>query len=359
MKLEDIGYSTVFEKCRQEQGLTDFGVARVSAEHRDRYHVMDEEGEKDAEVIGNLRFAAKSRLDFPAVGDWVAVSAYDSDKVIIHSVFPRTTVLEREAVGKHGEKQLIACNIDRAWIVQAVDRDFNLNRLERYLTICYESKITPLILLSKTDLIAEDELQSLKQQLIERIGNIPVVAVSNLTRGGFEALRQHIRKGCTYCLLGSSGVGKSTLLNTLANEKIMETREISSSTNKGKHTTSHRQLHILPDGGIFIDNPGIREVGIADSVSGMELTFREITLLASECRYSDCSHAHEEGCAVIAAVQQGKIDDNTYRNFLRMERESEHFSLSQAEKRKKDKDLGKFIKDFKKNKKHISNKHDD
>lgn len=348
MKLEDLGYDFEFENYRKDQNFDSFGVGRIISEHKERYVVKTPEKEYDGEIIGNLRFTAQNRSDFPAVGDWVAISEYDDNKVLIHSVFPRKTIIERQTVGKQGEKQIIATNIDYAFIVQAVDRDFNINRIERYLTICNTSNVYPLIVLSKIDLINDNEISELVSRVRKRVKQVPIISISNESQKGFEKLEGIIEKGKTYCLLGSSGVGKSTLLNNLLGEQLMKTNAISASTNKGRHVTSHRELLVLENGGILIDNPGMREVGIADSKDGLEITFSRITELSKDCKFKNCTHTTEIDCAVLMAVERGEIDKSSYENFLKMEREKEHFESTVVEKRKKDKDFGKMIKNFKK-----------
>ncbi len=350
MNLQDLGYNSTLEQYRIEQGLDAFEVGRVILEHKERYVVKNPDAEFDAELIGNLRFSAGSRLDFPAVGDWVAFSAYDQGKALIHAIYPRSSVLERKAVGKSGQSQIIATNIDFALLVQALDRDFNINRLERYLTICHDSKIEPLIVLSKTDLINDSELQSLRDQIGRRISDIPIIPVSSQTIG-YEPLGTVIKAGKTYCLLGSSGVGKSTLINNLSGTQHMKTGEISSRVNKGKHITSHRELLVLDRGGILIDNPGMREVGIADVTDGLESTFETIISHAQNCRYKDCTHVNESGCAVLAALKAGSIDPDSYANFRKMEKEKEHFESDALERKRKDKDFGKMVKNVKKQRK--------
>ena len=352
MTLEDLGYNINFESFyRNNENISSFEIGRVISEHRERYIVKTTENEFDAEIIGSLRFSAKNRYDFPAVGDWVAISEFDENKAIIYAIFPRQTLIDRQTVGKLGEKQIIATNIDYAFIVQAIDNDFNINRIERYLTICNASKVEPIIILSKIDLINKQDLNKIIENLEERIKNVSILALSNETQIGYVKLKSIIKKGKTYCLLGSSGVGKSTLLNNISGKELMKTDSISLSTKKGRHITTHRELIVLETGGIIIDNPGMREVGIVDISNGLEITFDEITKLSQNCRFKDCSHIQEKGCAIIEAVNKGIIDKASYDNYLKMEREKKHFASSIVEKRQKDKDFGKMLKNFK-NKKH-------
>lgn len=348
MTLEDLGYNPKLENFSKEQNLDSFEIGRIITEHKERYIVKTLKRELDAEIIGNLRFTAKSRSDFPAVGDWVAISEYDEDKALIHVVLPRKTVLERQEVGKYGEKQIIATNIDFAFIVQAVDRDFNINRIERYLTICNTSNVAPIIILNKIDLISNSELNELTGKVQERIKKIPILTISNETQEGYSKLDELILKGKTYCLLGSSGVGKSTLLNNLSGKQLMKTNTISDTTRKGRHVTTHRELIVLGNGGILIDNPGMREVGITDSAIGIERTFDLITELSKTCRFKDCTHTSETGCSVLQAVEDGKLGPDAYENYLRMEKEKTHFESTVLEKRKKDKEFGKMMKNYKK-----------
>ena len=335
MKLEDLGYNNELEKFRIDNNLNSFETGRVIAEHKERYIVRTTKGEFEAEITGNMRFTAKNREDFPAVGDWVALTTYDSDFAIIHKILPRFSIIKRQAVGQFGEIQIIATNIDYAFLVQAVDRDFNINRLERYLTICNSSKVSPIIVLSKIDLINEQQLSEILANIKVRIKNVPVIAISNESQDGYERIKTIIEKGKTYCMLGSSGVGKSTLLNNLSGKTIMRTDTISQSTNKGRHVTSHRELIVLENGGILVDNPGMREVGIADSTSGLEITFDKIISLSQNCKFKDCTHTNETGCSVLEAVEKGEIDKASYENYLKMEREKAHFESTSCRETKK------------------------
>ena len=270
--------------------------------------------------------------------------------MLIHAVYPRKTIIERQAIGTQDEKQIIATNIDVAFIVQAVDRDFNINRIERYLTICYTAKVAPVIVLNKIDLIDATELETLVAKVQARIKDVPVITISNQNLSGFEELKNNIQKGKTYCLLGSSGVGKSTLLNTLSGKQVMKTNAISASTNKGRHITSHRELLVLENDGIIVDNPGMREVGIADAAEGLDVTFDNILRLSKNCKFKDCTHTTETGCAVLAGVASGEIDEQAYENYMKLEREKAHFESTTAERRAKDKNFGKMVKHYKQKK---------
>lgn len=350
MTLEELGYTAELENFRKEKNLESFGVGRVILEHKERFIVKTIIAELEAELLGNLRFTANCKKDLPAVGDWVAISEYDEGKALIHSVFPRHSILQRKAVGKQGETQIIATNIDVGLIVQSVNRDFNVNRIERYLTICNATKIEPIIVLSKIDLIEKHELEQLLAQLNKRIKGVLIVALSNQSKIGLDKIKSKLSKGKTYCLLGSSGVGKSTIINNLVGKQLMNTGEISKSIDRGKHITTHREL-IISEYGILIDNPGMREVGIINSDEGLAITFDTVVELSRNCKFNDCTHTNEKGCAILKAVDSGEIDAASYDNFQKMEREKDFFDSSIAERKKKDKNFGKMIKNVKKQRK--------
>lgn len=350
MTLKDLGYNIDFKVYRKEQHLESFGIGRVILVHRDRYTVQSASNVFNCKLLGNLRYSVTVKSELPAVGDWVAISEFDEGKALIHAVFPRYSTLERKAVGKLGQSQIIATNIDVGIIVQSVNRDFSINRLERYLTICNTSRIEPIIVLSKIDLIEELELEEMLIQLRDRIKNVPVIALSNESKVGINEIRSKLIKGKTFCLLGSSGVGKSTIINSLIGEEKMDTGKISESIDRGKHVTTHREL-IVSDYGILIDNPGMREIGITDSAFGVEMTFDEVLTLSHDCKFKDCTHTSEKGCAVLTALENGELNSESYENFLKMEKERKHFESNAQERKKKGKDLGKLIKNMKKNNK--------
>jgi ribosome biogenesis GTPase / thiamine phosphate phosphatase len=351
MRLERLGLTKELADHIKDLDLSDFTIGRVTQEHRERYIVSDGDNEYDAEITGNLRFSSSSRADYPAVGDWVVIKIYSSVQAIIHKVLPRKSVLSRQAVGKVGEEQIISANIDVAFIVQAINNNFNVNRLERYLAICYASNIEPVLIISKTDLSAEDELSHAISILEKREKKVKYILLSNVTRKGLDEVLNFIQEGKTYCVVGSSGVGKSTLINKLIKKEVLKTGSISQSTNKGRHITEHRELFLLENGGIIIDNPGMKELGMTENDAGIRETFQEIIELASRCRFPDCSHRNETGCAVTEAVNKGLIDSDSYHNYQKMQKEQEWFKTTVAEKRKKDKAFGKMIKNYHKDNK--------
>ncbi len=336
-------YSVIVEDPNQ--------MARVIQEHKESYIVQNPDGIFRGEITGNLRYAAESRKDFPAVGDWVMINVIDDDNCIIYKVLPRYSQLERQAVGTYAEKQLMATNIDYAFIVQALDRDFNLNRLERYFVLANNGNIQPIVILNKADLLNEPQILEIRSKVSGRLNDPQIFVTSTLTGTGLDSLKANIKVGKTYCLLGSSGVGKSSIINYFLDENLLDVREISTSTNKGKHTTTHRELIVLKNGGILIDTPGMREVGITEGETGLDKTFVEISKLSKECRFADCSHTDEPGCKVLEAIDEGIISPDEYDNYKKIQRQEAHFSTSVAEKRKKDKSFGRMIKEVKKHKK--------
>ncbi len=342
--MEQLGFAGKITELITPSDYEGFELARVILEHRERYVVQTTDTVRSAEVTGNLRFSANDRRDFPAVGDWVKIMVLDESTAIILAVFPRTSILERQAVGKVGEVQVIASNIDCAFIAQSFGHDLNLNRLERYLAICHAALIEPVILLTKADLVEKEEQEAVLAQVRERVKGIPVLPISIETEQGLAKLQEELQPYRTYCIMGSSGVGKSTLVNWLKGIEVLKTGSISSSTDKGKHTTSHRELIVLPNGSIIVDTPGMRELGMVDNAQGVELTYDEILAFAENCKFNDCTHTEETGCAVLQAVDEGEISPAALDNFQKLLREQTHFSSSIQEKRRKSKAQGKLYK---------------
>ena len=351
-KLELLGFSDWFRTRVDTEQTAIHEIARVVSVHKDSFVVTKGDGEVFAECSGNLLYSADSPLDLPTTGDWVYADFYDEDShAIIHQVLPRKTLIKRKTAGKQVDFQLIAANIDVAFIMQSADDNFNLRRLERYLAMVGESRITPIILLSKCDLISPAESDEI-QESIKRISpTISVVAFSNVTKHNITSVQNTLLPGHTYCLVGSSGVGKTTLLNTIVGSKQFQTQEVSKKQSKGRHTTTSRELVQLENGALLIDTPGMRELGNIAIDAGIDETFAEIAELAERCKFRDCSHTSENGCAVKAAIQTGELDEQRYTNYVKLKNESAYLEMSYVEKRKKDKEFGKMVKAVLKSKK--------
>ena len=344
-KLKALGYEDWFIDQVDEAKIAGHQVARVIAVHKDSYIVTDGSIEAFAECSGNLLYTVDSPAELPTTGDWVYTDFYDDQShAIIHGIITRKTILKRKRPGKRVDFQLIAANIDVAYIVQSVDYNLNLRRLERYLVMANDSKITPVILLSKSDLISKDQVERIRTEIACFSPETNVFPFSNVTGVNIDSIKGSMLSGQTYCLLGSSGVGKTTLLNSILETEQFATQTVSKKDNKGRHTTTHRELIRLQNGALLIDTPGMRELGNISVDSGIDETFSEISKLSQQCRFADCSHIKEKGCAVLTAVNNGDLDKQRYNSYLKMKKESTFNEMSYSEKRKKDKDFGKLIK---------------
>lgn len=342
-KLEDLGYDEFFDLKWKSLKMANFSAARVIAEYKEAYKVKNANGEYLAKITGKQMFNAQKREDYPAVGDWAAITELDEERAVIQNILPRKTILQKKYSDKK-DMQIIAANIDIAFIVESLDRDYNLNRFERYFVLANEGGIKPVIILNKTDLVLETELNQKIEQLKNRFDNIDIILTSAIAKQGLDELVNYTIKGKTYCFLGSSGVGKSSLINKLLERDAIKIREIGDSTGRGKHMTTAREMYFLENGGIVIDNPGTREVGVAGASAGIENVFDKIASLSKECKYSDCTHTREPGCAVLKAIKNKKLDEDKYQNYIKLKKENEYYKMTDFEKRQKNRKFGQFIK---------------
>lgn len=347
MKLSDLGFDEWFRPYIGELHKEVTDIARISAVDRGGYLIRNESREVPAELAGKLSYQLESSVDTPCVGDWVTVQFYNnSTAAIIHRVFPRKTFLRRKTPGDQVDFQMIAANIDTAFIVQSCYFDFNPRRLDRYLIMAADGHVEPIVILTKTDLITRNELEQ-KVAIVSSAAKARVLALSNISGAGFDAFQQTLRPGRTYCLLGSSGVGKTTLINRLLGREVFNTKAVSG-TGEGTHTTSRRQLIVLAEGAMLIDTPGMRELGLLGAGDGVSIGFEDLVGLSTNCRYADCSHEHEPGCAVRAAVENGELSNERYSSYIKLKKESEYYEMSYLDKRKKDRAFGRFLKSVKK-----------
>jgi ribosome biogenesis GTPase len=346
MDIADFGFDQWFAENMAALSSSEGRAARIVAVDRDQYLVCNGQKSVPAALTGRLMFSTETNEDLPCVGDWVLVDYYDDEThAIIYALFPRKSVLKRKTAGRQIDYQLIAANIDVAFIVQSCDVDYNLNRLDRYIVMIKDGGIEPVLVLTKSDLVDSLRLESITAE-VEQQHRIRIVAVSNITGAGYEGLDSILEKGKTYCLIGSSGVGKSTLLNNLLQRNEFATNEVSGKSGKGKHTTTRRQLVMLDSGVMFVDTPGMRELGLISFDQGLAESFEDIAGIARGCRFKDCSHTLEEGCAVLQEVHEGRLSANRYQSYLKLLKESEYYGMSYYDKRKKDKAFGKFLKNY-------------
>jgi len=329
--LETLGWNNFFQAGFQEFEDAGLQPARVALEHRNGYMLFTEQGELRAELSGRLRHTTADRWQLPAVGDWVAVAIeHGNDIGIIHAVIPRRSAFSRNAVGGKTEQQIVAANIDTLVIVAGLDGNFNLRRIERYLTAAWDSNAIPIVVMNKAD-----QCPNLPERLAEvesvAIGTT-VIAISALEGVGMELLQQQLRPGTTAALVGSSGVGKSTIINWLIGEHRQATSSTSHSVGKGKHTTTHRELILLPNGAILMDTPGMRELQLwGGNDDGVSETFGDIEQIAANCRFSDCQHEGEPGCAVEAALRSGQLEYGRFENYRKLQRELAYQNRRQDE----------------------------
>lgn len=343
--LEAWGFGPWHQQQAAEELREGWDIARVLNVNRTNWTVQTAAGPLRAELSGRLSWTQEAPGQRPTAGDFVWIQVFDGgDWALIDGVLPRRTVLQRKTPGVQVEAQIIAANVDMALIVQACDRDFNPSRLDRYLVTVREGGIVPRILLSKADLVSEAERTAMANALAVRVPDVEPEFISAQTGAGIDTLRTSLPGGHTICLLGSSGVGKTTLLNALLGEDRFSTRDVREADHRGRHTTTRRHLEPIPGGALIIDTPGMRELGLLGAEDGLGQSFSDIEQLAEDCHFNDCAHESETGCAVQAAVDLGDLDPDRLKSWKKLNRESARHDLSLAEKRRRDKEQGKMYK---------------
>jgi ribosome biogenesis GTPase len=337
--LADLGWNGYFSQHFERFRNDDFAPGRIVCEHRRIHTVYTEHGELAAKVSGRFRHSAESRSDFPTVGDWVAIKARPGEgTATIHALLPRKSSFSRKAVPAGGpaygpgktEEQILAANVDTAFLVSGLDGDFSLRRIERYLTLVWDSGATPVIVLNKADVCTDIEAHIAAAQSVAL--GVPIHPVSALENQGLDVLLEYLGSGKTGALLGSSGVGKSTLINGLLGEERQQVGAVRESDSRGRHITSHRELILLPGGGAIIDNPGLRELQVWGDQEGLKGTFSDIEELAGLCRFRDCGHQHEPGCAIRQALKDGTLDPGRWQSYLKLKKELRFLTSRQDQK---------------------------
>lgn len=343
---EDLGFDAFFNSAYHESRVEGAAVARVTAVRRGHYRLKNSEGEYMGKITGKQIFTARSSEDYPVIGDWVIITEVTHDQAVITSVLPRKTVVKRTK-GENGDVQIIGANIEVVFVVESVDRDFNPNRFERYFALVRAGGAMPVAVLNKSDLISQEELDARCNYMRERFDSTDVLTTSIKNQDGLNSLRRFVKKGLTYAFLGSSGVGKSSLINVLLGEEKIETGQISARSERGCHTTTSREMYFLDEGGIVIDNPGIREVGTLEASDELHQVFAKIDSYAWKCKFVNCTHVHEPGCAVIAAVESGEMDRDQYGNYVKLKKEAAYTDMTVHEKHMKDRKFGRMVRTVK------------
>ena len=331
-KLETYGWDDFFAEGFAPYEAEGFEAGRVFLQHNRIYMLYTASGETVAEATGRLRYNARGAEDFPAVGDWVAIRrTTGEDKSKIHEVLPRRSKFSRKAAGRETEEQIVAANVDTVFLVMGLDNDYNPRRAERYLIMAWESGAQPVVVLNKSDLVEDAEQLRAEIELIAP--GAPVLFLSAKRSEGVEQLLPYITRGRTVALMGSSGAGKSTIVNRLLGGEVQRTQEVRVGDERGRHTTTHRELFVLPEGGLVLDTPGMRELQLLVSEKGLRETFEDIEEIAGECRFSDCSHVSEPGCAIRAALESGALDAERYGNYRKMQAEMRHTATLQDQRK--------------------------
>jgi ribosome biogenesis GTPase len=347
MDLAALGWTPALADTFSAHAGEGLNPARVALEHTHIYRVITAEGEMLARVSGRLRHQAKSRADFPAVGDWVAIEPpVPGNEARIRAVLPRFSRFSRRAAGDPTEEQVVAANVNTVFLVSGLDGDFNPRRIERYLLVARESGAQPVVVLNKSDLV--ENPGTFIDEITRLAPDVPVHAVSSRVDRGVDVLRSYLGPGRTGALLGSSGVGKSTIVNSLIGHELLRTRDVRESDSRGRHTSTARQLVVLPDGSVLIDTPGMRELQLWETGDALSGTFGDIDALTANCRFRDCTHQHEPGCAVRAASSSGELAAGRLESYLKLRDEQEFQARQQdqralLEEKRKAKIMGKAL----------------
>jgi ribosome biogenesis GTPase len=358
VSLKKLGWNDFFQRNYDEVKSSsgqDLIPARVSVEHLSNYKLYSEFGELSGTLAGKFHYQSQGHKNFPVVGDWVVVKKIlNEEKAIIQQVLPRKTSFSRKEAGQKTEEQVIASNIDLVFLMSSMNVEFNPNRIQRYLALIYESGAKPVILLNKSDLAEDKEFYP--ERVKEINSSLPVHCISSKYHEGIGELKSYFCEGTTSAVIGSSGVGKSTFINELIGENYLETQEISFYKDRGTHTTTKRELIVLPSGGLIIDTPGMREVQLWESTEGLSEVYSDIENLELECKFTDCRHETEPGCAVQKAIEEGILTVERLKNFRKLQRESERFEKKKNKnernlEKRKFKQLSKNIKSYYKFKK--------
>lgn len=343
MELKKIGFNAFFQKHFENSQFKNLSIGRISAEYKENYKLFSEFGELTAQISGKFRNNCKLREDFPAVGDWVSFELLGNDnKARIQAVLPRKSKFSRKVAGKETQEQIIASNVDFAFIVCSLNYDFNLRRIERYLSLVWQSGAVPVVVLTKSDLC--DDIQKKTTQVENIAFGVDIHVISNILVDGIDVLQKYFSDNKTVVLLGSSGAGKSSLINNLAQEEVMKVNELRNNIEKGRHTTTHKQMIILPYEGLIIDTPGIRELQLWDAEDGISQTFSDIERIAKSCKFSDCTHTNEPDCAIRESIKNGLFDENRLENYRKVQKEQEYLISRQSQSAAKlEKDKWKAI----------------